>query len=201
VNRLPSRDWIAGAVLVIVGLFFLAGRLVPGLDRFIPLIVGLGLVGVFLATRWRGALVPGGVLCGVGVGTVIATQPDSTYGGGAFLISLGGGFLLVSLLAALYQVREARAWPLVPGSVLVTMGVLILAGNQGRAVLEFAQTWWPVVLVAIGAWVLVGAQRARMRGGSTGAEDGPAAGRAVDVGSAGRSSLPLSGGQDETDHG
>jgi hypothetical protein len=173
VTRVPSRDWIAGAVLVIVGLFFLAGRLVPGLERFIPLVVGLVLVAVFLATRWRGALVPGGVLCGVGVGTVIATQPDSLYGGGAFLISLGGGFLLVSLLAALYQIREARAWPLVPGSVLVTLGVLILAGNQGRAVLEFAQTWWPLVLIVIGAWVLVGAQRQRMREGAASGDDAP----------------------------
>ena len=64
-NRLPSRDWLAGAVLVIVGSFFLAGRLVPGLERFIPLFVGLALVGVFLLIRTHGALVPGGILCGV----------------------------------------------------------------------------------------------------------------------------------------
>lgn len=162
-SRLPSRDWIAGVVLVIVGLFYLSDHFVPGLERFIPLFVGLALVGVFLLIRTRGALVPGGVLCGVGVGTIIATQPDSPYGGGAFLISVGGGFLVVSLLATMYQLREARIWPLVPGIVLVTLGVVILAANQGRAVLDVAVNWWPVLLVAIGAWVLVGAQRERMR--------------------------------------
>lgn len=163
-SRLPSRDWIAGAVLVVLGLFFLAQRLVPGLERFVPLLVGLALIGVFLLSRSGGALVGGGIVAGTGVGTIIATQPDSPLGGGAFLISVGGGFLLVSLLATLYQVRDARAWPLVPGSLLVAAGVVILTGNQGRAVLDFAQTWWPLLLVMIGAWVLFGAHRARQRG-------------------------------------
>ncbi|MBA2255416.1 MAG: hypothetical protein H0W07_09910 [Chloroflexi bacterium] len=162
-SRLPSRDWTAGALLLIVGSFFLAERLVPGLERFIPLLVGLGLIGLFLITRSAGALVPGGVLTGIGVGTIVATQPDSPYGGGAFLISTGAGFMVVSLLAAMYQLREARAWPLVPGSMLVAAGVIIIASNQGQVMLQFAQTWWPAVLLIVGAWVLVGAQRQRLR--------------------------------------
>lgn len=162
-TRLPSRDWIAGALLVIVGAFFLAERLVPGLERFIPLLVGLALVGLFLVTRSAGALVPGGVLTGVGIGTLIATQPDSPYGGGAFLVSMGAGFILVSALAAMFGIRDARAWPLVPGSVLITIGVIIIASDQGRPVLEFAETWWPLVLVLVGGWVLFGAHRHRTR--------------------------------------
>jgi hypothetical protein len=164
VTRLPSRDWIAGALLVIVGAFFLAERLVPGLERFIPLLVGLALVGLFLVTRSAGALVPGGVLTGVGIGTLIATQPDSPYGGSAFLVSMGAGFILVSALAAMFGIRDARAWPLVPGSVLITIGVIIIASDQGRPVLEFAETWWPLVLVLVGGWVLsarTGTARAR----------------------------------------
>ncbi len=162
-SRLPSRDWIAGALLVIVGSFFLAERLVPGLERFIPLLVGLALIGLFLVTRAMGALVPGGVLSGVGVGAVVASQPDSPYGGGAFLISTGAGFLVVALLAAIYQLREARAWPLVPGSLLIATGVVVIASNQGQAMLEAARTWWPLALLLVGGWVLVGAQRQRMR--------------------------------------
>ena len=47
VERFPSRDWVAGAILIIVGLFLLAGRFLPGLDRLIPLFAGLALLGVF----------------------------------------------------------------------------------------------------------------------------------------------------------
>jgi hypothetical protein len=158
VERFLSRDWIAGAILIIVGLFLLAGRFLPGLDRLIPLFVGLGLLGVFFVTRSPGALIPGGIVTGVGVGILVAIQGDPQFGGAGFLLSLGGGFLLVSFLGALYQIPESRYWPLIPGSILVAIGALIFAAQLGSQVLRVAADWWPIVLVIVGAYLLIAAR-------------------------------------------
>jgi uncharacterized membrane protein len=63
-HRIPSRDWIGGAILVIVGGFFLARNLAPGVEVIIPLLVGLALLGLFLggvaaAARRTGRAAPG----------------------------------------------------------------------------------------------------------------------------------------------
>ncbi len=67
VNRI-NRDWVTGATLVVVGLLLLGNRLFPDLVPLVPLIVGLGLLGLFLLTRTVGSLTAGGVITGVGVG-------------------------------------------------------------------------------------------------------------------------------------
>lgn len=154
----PNRDLVAGAILLIVGLFLLAGQLVPGFERFIPLLVGLALLLLFFVTRSPAALIPGGIVTGVGVGILVATQGDQQFGGAGFLMSLGGGFLLVSLLGAIFQVPEVRAWPLVPGSILIAVGALILAGQMGQTVLDIATRWWPLVLVIVGGYLVFAAR-------------------------------------------
>jgi hypothetical protein len=158
VERFASRDVVAGAILLIVGSFLLAGRFLPGVDRLMPLLVGLGLLGLFFVTRSPSALIPGGIVTGVGVGILVATQGDPQFGGAGFLLSAGGGFLLVSFLGALYQIPESRYWPLIPGSILVAIGAVIFAGQLGAEVLRLAADWWPLVLVAMGIYLLVAAR-------------------------------------------
>jgi hypothetical protein len=165
-SRLANRDVIGGALLLIVGLFMLVGRFAPGTERFVPLLVGLALLGLFFATRSPGALVPGGIVTGVGVGAVAATQGDQQFGGAGFLLSAGAGFLLVSFLGGVYGLREVRVWPLVPGSILIALGAVIFAGRMGGQVLQTATDWWPVVLVVVGAYLLLAARFRR-----TGAAD------------------------------
>ena len=153
-----SRDWLAGGILLIVGAFFLAMEFLPDVAFVIPLLVGLGLLGVFLIVRAAGLLSAGGVITGIGVGILAARQGSPDFGGAGILVSIGGGFLVVSVLAAVFEVRSARAWPIAPGLLLITIGAVIYAAGLGEEVLEVSSSWWPAVLVAVGAYLLLAAR-------------------------------------------
>src|SRR3954468_1198437 len=77
VGRL-HRDWIAGTMLVVAGLFILGNRLFPDLLPVLPLIVSLLFLGLFFVTRSVRAVVSGSVLVGVGIGILVVkgTDPD-----------------------------------------------------------------------------------------------------------------------------
>ncbi len=180
VNRAPSREWIGGATLIVIGLALLASQVVPGWDRLVVVGVGLLLLALFVVTRRPGALIPGGIITGIGVGIVLTSAVTGTLAGALFMGSLGGGFLLVALLGWLVDVPGTRWWPLIPGVILVAVGAAIGAGEIGQRYLRLAGTWWPVVLVALGAWMVVAAARSpgthRGAGGTRSQDaDGPSA--------------------------
>jgi hypothetical protein len=182
-QRMADRNWVAGAVLVIVGLVFLAGRLAPGIEPFIPLGIGLLLLAVFLVSRSSAALVPGGIVSGVGAGILLSEAYPEPLGGALFLISLGAGFALVAFLALLMALPERHTWALIPGGILIAIGALTSVGEGGRDIFDLIGTWWPVALVALGIWLLIGSMR-RPRPAATGPmaatppPDEPAADRA-----------------------
>jgi hypothetical protein len=144
-----GRDgsWVGGVVLIAIGVAFLLGQLLPNAGRFVPLLVGLIFLAVFLATRNYGFLVPGGIVTGVGVGIVLTMEDQGRVGGGLFLISLGFGFVGIFILAALFRLRENHPWPLIPGGILCTIGLITLGGTRYD---EVARVAWPAVLIALG---------------------------------------------------
>lgn len=148
---------IAGIVLVIVGAAFLASYIVPGLDRFVVLAIGIGILILFAATRAPAALIGGSIVTGVGVGIVLSSYIGGTTGGALFLISLGDGFLLAWLVGWFMAIPEARFWPLIPGSVLVLIGAAMLPGAG-----------WAVALIVIGLGLVLVGSRAGGRGPATG---------------------------------
>jgi hypothetical protein len=158
-QRMADRNWVAGAVLIIVGLVFLAGRLAPGIEPFIPLGIGLLLLAVFLVSRSSAALVPGGIVSGVGAGILLSEAYPEPLGGALFLISLGVGFALVAFLAVLMAIPERHTWALIPGGILIAIGALTSVGERGRDIFDLIGTWWPVALVALGLWILIGSMR------------------------------------------
>lgn len=158
-QRVADRNWVAGAVLIIVGLVFLAGRLAPGIEPFIPLGIGLLLLATFLVTRSPAALIPGGIVSGVGAGILLSEAYPEPTGGALFLISLGMGFVLVAVLSMLMGLSERHTWALIPGGILLAIGLITYAGDQGRDLFALIGTWWPVALVAFGAWIILGAMR------------------------------------------
>lgn len=153
-----SRDWVAGGMLLSVGAFLLAVRFVPNLAVLIPLLIGLALLGVFLLIRAPALLTAGSVITGLGVGILTATQGSSDIGGAGALVSLGAGFLLVTLLGVIFQVPSVRSWPLVPGLALIAIGAVIYAAGLGQEVLDVSTAWWPVLLVLMGAYLLLAAR-------------------------------------------
>ena len=158
-GRGDERDgsWVGGVVLITIGIAFLLGQLLPNAGRFVPLLVGLSFLAVFLVTRTYGFLVPAGIVTGVGAGIVLAMEDQGRVGGGLFLVSLGLGFIGIVVLGALFRLRENHPWPLVPGGILCTIGLITLAGTRYGDVARYA---WPIVLIGLGVlFVLRGVLR------------------------------------------
>jgi hypothetical protein len=155
------RDWIAGTMLVVAGLFILGNRLFPDLLPVLPLIIGLLFLGLFFLTRSAAAAVSGSVLVGVGIGVLVVKGSDPDVGTGGFLISLAGGFFLAWILGLMFNIRSLRWWPLVPGFLLLAIGAIVTSGHMGKDVINAAADWWPVLLVLMGAFLLY---RARSHG-------------------------------------
>ncbi len=153
-GRRYGRDgsWVGGVVLIAIGVAFLLGQLLPNAGRYVPLLIGLIFLAVFLATRNYGFLVPGGIVTGVGVGISLAIEDQGRVGGGLFLLSLGLGFVSIFVLGALFRLRENHPWPLIPGGILCTIGLITLAGTRYDEAARFA---WPAVLIVLGLLFVV----------------------------------------------
>jgi hypothetical protein len=139
---------IGGVVLIVIGAALLVAQFTPDLGRYVVLVIGIGLLALFLVNRAYGALVGGSIVTGVGIGVVIASAYPGEQGGAAVLLSLGGGFLLIWLLSYLMQLQERHFWPLIPGGILASVGFALLF----RATDLLA--YWPVLLIALGAILL-----------------------------------------------
>ena len=66
------------------------------------------------------------------------------------LVGLGGGFVALTVIALLYE-RRFEGWPLIPGAVLIVVGL------RETRILEYFIDHWPLLLVVIGVLVLFGA--------------------------------------------
>jgi hypothetical protein len=154
------RGWIAGGILILIGVVALLQQFAsfPQL-LFLP---GLGLI--FLAwglmTRKTGLLIPGGVLAGLGLGAYLVESPFAFLGdpakGGVVLLGMAAGWGLISLLSLITEGNgKWIVWPLIPGGILALLGGTLMAGQPGLQVLEYVGKGWPVVLIAIGLYLLL----------------------------------------------
>lgn len=141
---------VAGAILVVIGLGLLAIQLTEGAGESLVL---LFLGGVFLAgflyRRAYGLLIPGGILLGLGVGAVLQSAFPATQGLNS--IGLGLGFLSIFAIDWL-TAREKRWWPLIPGGILVVVGL----AETNEALAELLQIGWPFILILVGLYLLFG---------------------------------------------
>jgi len=118
----------SGAVLFVIGAFFLAG---------------------YLHRRNYGLLVPAGILLGLGGGSIF--EHSLTRFGDATLLGLGLGFIAIFLIALLYE-RRSHWWPLIPGAILILLGF-----PNTATVVEWLFENWPLILVLVGVLVFIGA--------------------------------------------
>lgn len=146
----PRDPVILGIVLITIGVGAFALNAYPDSGGVIVAIIGLGLIGIFLATMAYGALVPGAIMAGLGLGIVLSEQTGVVDQGGIIVAGLGLGFIAIWVLGGLFHAKEHHFWPLIPGGILLTVGVMLGIGGAAVDVLEY----WPVVLIAIGALVL-----------------------------------------------
>lgn len=148
---------ISGLILILLGGLFLLDQFIqiPAMGNlFLP---GLGLVFLVwgIVTRSSGLLVPGGILTGIGAGVYLmnALPLEGDAEPGVFLLSFGGGFILITLLSAIFT-RETHWWALIPGGILAAIGGALYMGGAALDVLQLIGKFWPVALILVGVWVI-----------------------------------------------
>jgi len=150
------RDRVALAiVLIVIGLGGLAAQVfqpTEAVGGWIVLVIGLGLLGAFAYTRQYGALIPGGIMTGLGGGLIASASVELTgeQTGGAIVLGLGLGFASIWVIGSIARLPENHWWPLVPGGIMAVIGVVLLIGGPAVNVLDY----WGLVIVAIGLLVL-----------------------------------------------
>jgi hypothetical protein len=158
-NEEQRNRTAVGAILILLGLAFLAMQIWEGLggDLFLFLFGSVFVVG-YLVTRNYGLLIPGGILLGIGLGAI---GSDALVGlGDLAVIGLGLGFVFIYVVALIYQGRS-HWWPLIPGGILIVVGLA-----QGSEIMEqLLSVGWPLVLIFFGLLLLAGAFGLIGRGG------------------------------------
>lgn len=128
------------------------------LGATLPLALGLFFLVWGSVNRKIGFLIPGGILTGIGAGAVLLEGPfnglEGETAGGLFLLTFALGWALITLTSALF-VRKVAWWPLIPGGIMAFIGGALLIGDPMTTVLEYAGQGWPIVLIAIGLYLIL----------------------------------------------
>jgi hypothetical protein len=157
--ELPERrrrgGVVGGLILIALGVTILFGTWFPAGGAWLFLGLGAAFFAARVLTGRYGYAVPAGILLGFGSfiwlsETGFLTGPGA---GGLFFVFLGLGFLASYGIAG----RPQAVWPVLPGMLLIGFGAFVRASMFGA---PSAQYWWlaqywPLSLIAVGAWVLV----------------------------------------------
>jgi len=169
-NETPAKDvpsgdqqkrehLVWGVVLVALGLWMLASNLLKwDLGAVFPLGLGVLFLVWGSVARKLGLLIPGGILAGIGAGALLTAGPfsglEDPAAGGLFLLSFGVGWALITLTSALF-LRRTVWWPLIPGGIMAFTGGALLIGGPALDMLATLGQGWPIVLIAIGLYLLL----------------------------------------------
>lgn len=158
------RGLTLGVVLALIGVFFLLRRSVafsgPGP---ICLLLGAIFLAVSALRSFRGPLLPGGVLLGLGLGFLLQGPLDAWLPRWATLLAgLAVGFLLVAGLDRAGG-GDRRRISLIPAMILfgVAAGAAVARAVDLTVFFENLAGLWPWLLVAAGLWLVVSALRRR----------------------------------------
>jgi hypothetical protein len=150
---------VGGAILIAIGLMALVQQFFPinsGL-YFLPMLAVVFLAAGIVGRR-PGFLIPGGILAGIGAGVILMDGPFSYMKdqdparGGVFMLAFAGGWLLINLASLL--TGRLMLWPLIPAAFMGVVGLGLTAGEAGLQFLQLAGVGWPVVLIALGLYLV-----------------------------------------------
>ncbi len=151
----PNKTYISGSILILMGILFLVTQVVqmPTLSMWLIPALGIIFIGWALLVRNFGLLIPGGILLGVGAGIVLVeAEVPGFHEGAAFMIPFGLGWLLITLLSPL-TARQVQWWPLIPGGIILGIGLLIQF-PWGHPVLVALSYTWPLALIGLGIYLI-----------------------------------------------
>ncbi|MGL4609185.1 MAG: transglutaminaseTgpA domain-containing protein [Trueperaceae bacterium] len=146
-NTMKAKDLVAYA-LIIVGLVALLGRISGGAGWLWVALVAVGFLWAYVAQKSYGLLVTGCILAGIAVGLLL----EATWGwNGAFLISLGIGFIMIDRI----ETRQNK-WPFYIGAILAVLGFIIGILETGF----LGSFWFALILIGVGVYLLTRGQGA-----------------------------------------
>ena len=111
-------------------------------------VIGALFVAGYFYSRNTGLLIPGCILLGLGSGAILDARFAAIH---STQFGLGLGFLAIYVIALAYE-RRSHWWPLIPGSILVLVGLSI----REEVFRYIFSQGWPLILVVIGVVILVG---------------------------------------------
>ena len=153
----PSRQMrlsFVGVALIVVGLVAILGIVTQTaiLGMLVVLMLGVFFLALGIVTGRYGALIPGGILTGLGIGLLVIQEwlsgAAGNIVGSVTMIGLALGFLVITPLCW-YVAKVQMWWPLIPGAILLIIGVGVLFGGP-----VWGEISGPLVLVALGAFLL-----------------------------------------------
>lgn len=173
-NTIPANRnaLIGGLILIFGGALAFIGQVVPdnwGLGFGLLVLLGLGLAFHIagLLTREPGWFIPGGILTGIGAGVALVDGPLAQLipagllpgdEGGLFMLAFAGGWFLIVLTTALFT-DETHWWPLIPGGIMLLIGLAAGFGSVFGTILSLLGRAWPIALIAAGLYILYQARR------------------------------------------
>lgn len=167
-KSMQNRNRLVGGVaLIVLGLLALAAQFVE-LEWF-GLLILPALAVIFLVwgilTRESGFFIPGGILAGLGIGTLLVAGPfQGTEGdgqGGIFMLAFAAGWALIPIFSILFT-QEKHLWALIPGAIMALIGIGLLFGGMAFTILEFLGIVWPVFLILAGIYLIFRRSRGRL---------------------------------------
>ncbi len=158
-RRFTRDQLVGGIVLIIIGIFALVMQFVDMQEVGLYIMPALAIL--FLAwgliARQIGPIIPGGILAGLGLGTMFASGtwrlPAGMDEGGAFLIAFALGWALITVLSVFVSDR-VHWWPLIPAVIIGVTGFAVLYGGIFNDVLQVVGYAWPALLILVGLYII-----------------------------------------------
>lgn len=149
---------VSGIGLVIFGIVFLIFQYVDVQSFIVLPIISIGFIGWGILSRNKGLIIPGGILSGVALGSILsetawATQLEGDASNGLFMLGFAAGWFAITILIYAFF-KELQWWPLIPGSIIALVGISSFTGGQALNILGSVGKLWPLILVAIGISIL-----------------------------------------------
>jgi len=150
----PERR-LLGATLLVIGTIVAAGFVSDAVDRYSLLASSATLLVAFGLSREYGYAIPAGITGGLGTAVYLITA--GTFGPSAtasvLFLSVAGGFAGIWILGLMADPQERHPWPLVPATILGSIGAAFAAGQPGA--LTWIQMAVAAVIIVAGAGMLL----------------------------------------------
>lgn len=151
-----------GIVLIVIGLLALAAQFIE-FGEWLGLLILPALGLIFFAwgivTRESGLMIPGGILSGLGLGTLLITvgpfaDTGGDFQGGIFMLAFALGWFLIPIVSSLVT-GDNHWWAVIPGGIIGLIGAASIFGGVAFTALEWLGRFWPVFLILINLYILL----------------------------------------------